>query len=134
MVFETASVLILSIISDIMKEHFDSRIIQDLIKYYNRSLSQMIDRIGIQSDCLFEVKQDILMGALDFCNKYKSKFDPTKGNALSYFATLFKSYVFNEVKRLKEDKKRLVPIQREKRINDLLGIPNPEPKHIIYNI
>ena len=136
MVFETIIVFIFSISLDItMKEHFDSKIIQDLVKLYNRSLSKTIDGIGIHPDCLSDVKDDILMGALDYCYKHKSKFDPTKGNALAFFATIVRSYVIVQVSKIKQGEKKYTSIRRERRINDLLGIPNPEPIYNkIYNI
>jgi hypothetical protein len=117
-----------------MKEHFDSKVIQDLVKLYNRSLSKAIDGIGVHPDFLSDVKEDVLMGALDYCYKHKSKFDPSKGNALAFFATIVRSYVIVQVSKIKKGEKKYISIRRERRINDLLGIPNPEPTHITYNI
>ena len=133
MVFETIIVFIFSIsLYFTMKEHFDNDVIQKLIKYYNDSLSKIIDGLRLNPNIRMYIKEDILSGALAYCYKHKSKFDPSKSNALAYFAQIFKSYVINEVRKLQTDKGRIISMNREEKLNDLLGIPNPKPT--IYNI
>lgn len=131
MVYKTINISIFSISFDnIMNDHFNSEIIQELIKLYNRLFIKKIDSLCIDPNCAKNIKEDILMNALDFCHRHRNKFNPSKGNPLTYFATIFKSYVISELSMF--DRKRLLSIQREKRINDLLGIPNDTP--ITYNI
>ncbi len=116
--------------------------IQSIVKLYNNSLSKHIDGLCsngviLDQDTISCLKMDILMGGLDYCYSHVSKFDPTKGNSISYFATVFKIYVMREIKILRKDKMKIIQNLRDRRINDLLGIKNvigSEMEAELYNM
>lgn len=123
-------------------EHLTDDVVKKLVKYFNRALSPTIDSMvkympnQFNTEVISDLKLDLLSRGLDFCYKNKHRFNPDKSNghtSFPYFANVLKSYVIHDLGKMRSDieyrRKNLIPIHRERVINDLLGIPNPPEKN-----
>lgn len=106
-----------------MDDHFNKEVIKFIVDYYNKHLWRLVERSmpnKINSEHLLEYKEDLLYRGLELCYKHKDKFDPTKGKANIYFATILRTVVYRDCHEMKSNPnyKRL---RREKVINEILN-------------
>ena len=86
-----------------MRQFWTKELITQLAKYFNSKFEQYFCRVTFKSkEVRLVYKRYVYNQSMLFCVKHRSKFDPRKGQALTYFATIILSFLIHKYTKVKK--------------------------------